>query len=152
MINLLCAQKKPPFGWYYLWLKLSDIGIPQQDISTGTRQLDTIKFFSDQPNSAMSGGTQALSISIVPSKGIWGRIQPHLHNQGIQEKIMVCLNDTATDHPKRLHDLFSQYLQGAAANIWTAVLNTVPVASQMAITLKAATKAYCEKIAAVANI
>eukprot|EP00957_Ditylum_brightwellii_P073744 5604565-Ditylum_brightwellii.AAC.1 len=43
MSNPLCAQKKPPFGWYYSWLKLSDIGKPPQDINAGMRQPDMIK-------------------------------------------------------------------------------------------------------------
>eukprot|EP00957_Ditylum_brightwellii_P045255 3431198-Ditylum_brightwellii.AAC.1 len=38
MNNLLQAQKKPLFGWYYAWLKLSDIRELQQDIDAGKQQ------------------------------------------------------------------------------------------------------------------
>eukprot|EP00957_Ditylum_brightwellii_P025586 1933663-Ditylum_brightwellii.AAC.1 len=72
MSNLLQAQKKPPFGWYYTWLKLSNIKEPQQDINTGMRQPETIKVSWDQPDSNQSGGTWALSVSVVPDKGILG--------------------------------------------------------------------------------
>eukprot|EP00957_Ditylum_brightwellii_P151410 11530252-Ditylum_brightwellii.AAC.1 len=42
MSNLLQAQKKPPVGWYYMWLNLSNTGEPQQDItSSGTSQITT---------------------------------------------------------------------------------------------------------------
>eukprot|EP00957_Ditylum_brightwellii_P152088 11579774-Ditylum_brightwellii.AAC.1 len=68
MSNLLHAQKKPPFGWYYAWLKLSNIGEPQQEINAGMRQPDTIKVSWDQLDSNQSGGTWALSVSVVTNK------------------------------------------------------------------------------------
>eukprot|EP00957_Ditylum_brightwellii_P098178 7480140-Ditylum_brightwellii.AAC.1 len=72
MSNLLQAQKKPLFGWYYAWLKLSNIGEPQQDINGGMRQPNTIMSSQDQLDSNRSGGTQALSVSVAPDKGIFG--------------------------------------------------------------------------------
>eukprot|EP00957_Ditylum_brightwellii_P210518 15365067-Ditylum_brightwellii.AAC.1 len=72
MSNLLHAQKKPLLEWYCLWLKLSDIGKPRQDINDGMRQPDTIKVFWDQPDSTRSSGTWALSVSIVLNKRILG--------------------------------------------------------------------------------
>eukprot|EP00957_Ditylum_brightwellii_P178976 13633784-Ditylum_brightwellii.AAC.1 len=68
MSNLLWAQKKQPFGWYYVWLKLSNIREPQQDIDAGMMQPDTIKASWDQPDSNRTGGTRALTVSIVPDK------------------------------------------------------------------------------------
>eukprot|EP00957_Ditylum_brightwellii_P031181 2363040-Ditylum_brightwellii.AAC.1 len=68
MSNLLRAQKKPPFWWYYAWLKLSNIGEPQQDIDAGMRQPDTIKVLWDQPDSNRMGGTRVLTVSVVPDK------------------------------------------------------------------------------------
>eukprot|EP00957_Ditylum_brightwellii_P091515 6968861-Ditylum_brightwellii.AAC.1 len=61
MSNLLWAQKKPPFGWYYACVKLSDIGEPQQDINTGMRQPDTIKVSWDQLDINWTGGTRLLT-------------------------------------------------------------------------------------------
>eukprot|EP00957_Ditylum_brightwellii_P063466 4817592-Ditylum_brightwellii.AAC.1 len=48
-------------------------------------------------------------------------------------------------HSKRLHNLFGQCLQGSTTTKWTAVLDTFPVASQMAVTFKETLKAYLEK-------
>eukprot|EP00957_Ditylum_brightwellii_P131066 9997470-Ditylum_brightwellii.AAC.1 len=61
MSNLLWAQKKPPFWWYYAWLKLSNIRELQQDINAGMRQPNTIKVPWDQPDSKQTGGTLALT-------------------------------------------------------------------------------------------
>eukprot|EP00957_Ditylum_brightwellii_P011978 903381-Ditylum_brightwellii.AAC.1 len=72
MSNLLQAQKKPPFGWYYVWLKLSDIGEPQQETDACMRQPDMIKVSYDQTDSNQSGGTWTLSVSVVPDKGTFG--------------------------------------------------------------------------------
>eukprot|EP00957_Ditylum_brightwellii_P111130 8473764-Ditylum_brightwellii.AAC.1 len=58
----------------------------------------------------------------------------------------VCMDDTATDHSKMMHNLFAQFLQGAAATKWTAVFNNFPLASQTAITSEAALMAYLEKL------
>eukprot|EP00957_Ditylum_brightwellii_P129802 9900904-Ditylum_brightwellii.AAC.1 len=68
MSNLLRAQKKSPFGLYYVWLKLSNIGESHQDIDAGMRQPDTVKISWYQPDSNQTGGTQVLSVSIVPDK------------------------------------------------------------------------------------
>eukprot|EP00957_Ditylum_brightwellii_P051923 3938746-Ditylum_brightwellii.AAC.1 len=56
------------------------------------------------------------------------------------------------DHAQRLHNLFGQYLQGAAATKWTAVLDQLPVATRTNITFKEPQKAYLEKIAEVSNL
>eukprot|EP00957_Ditylum_brightwellii_P045025 3415750-Ditylum_brightwellii.AAC.1 len=72
MSNLLRAQKKPPFGWYHAWLKLSVIRELQQDINTVVRQLNTIKVLWDQPYSNQTGGTWALTVNVMPDKGIFG--------------------------------------------------------------------------------
>eukprot|EP00957_Ditylum_brightwellii_P099297 7563708-Ditylum_brightwellii.AAC.1 len=72
MSNLLQAQKKPPFGWYYAWLKLSNIREPQQDIDAGMIQPDMNKVSWDQPDSNWSGQTWPLSVSVVTNKGILG--------------------------------------------------------------------------------
>eukprot|EP00957_Ditylum_brightwellii_P129380 9869802-Ditylum_brightwellii.AAC.1 len=121
MNNLLWAQKKPPFGWYYAWLKLSNIGEPQQDIDDGMRQPDTIKVSWDQPDSNQSGETQALSVSVVPDKGIFGAGYSLIYTiEEFKKKMKVRLDTTATDHAQRLHNLFGQCLQGAAATKWTA--------------------------------
>eukprot|EP00957_Ditylum_brightwellii_P016595 1247334-Ditylum_brightwellii.AAC.1 len=96
MSNLPHAQKNPPFSWYYAWLKPRNIGKPQQDINAGMRQPDTIKVSWDQHNCAMSGRTRALSVSVVAEYNFIYMIK--------EKKIMVCLDDTVKDHPKRLHD------------------------------------------------
>eukprot|EP00957_Ditylum_brightwellii_P052518 3982481-Ditylum_brightwellii.AAC.1 len=72
MSNLVQSQKKLLFGWYYMWLKLSSTGEPQQDIDAGMRQPDMIKISQNQPDSNQSEETWALSISVVPNKGILG--------------------------------------------------------------------------------
>eukprot|EP00957_Ditylum_brightwellii_P047698 3623722-Ditylum_brightwellii.AAC.1 len=51
MSNHLGLRKSHGFGWYYAWLKLIDIGEPQQDIDAGMRQPDTIKVSWEQPYS-----------------------------------------------------------------------------------------------------
>eukprot|EP00957_Ditylum_brightwellii_P204760 15340728-Ditylum_brightwellii.AAC.1 len=61
MSNLLWAQKKPPFGWCYVWLKLSNIREQQQDINAGMRQPNMIKVSRDQPDSNRTGGTWSLT-------------------------------------------------------------------------------------------
>eukprot|EP00957_Ditylum_brightwellii_P067048 5089752-Ditylum_brightwellii.AAC.1 len=68
MSTLLRAQKKPPFGWYYAWLKLSNIREPQQYIDAGMRQPNTIKVSWNQLDSNLTGGTRALTVSVVPDK------------------------------------------------------------------------------------
>eukprot|EP00957_Ditylum_brightwellii_P102180 7789289-Ditylum_brightwellii.AAC.2 len=153
MSNLLWAQKKPQFGWYYAWLKLSNMGEPQQDINTGMRQLDTIKVSWDQPDSNWTGGTWALTVSTVPDKGIFGAEYSLIYTiKEFRKKIVPCLDPTVADHPQRLHDLFSQCLQGAAATKWTAVLDKFPVATRTNITFNEAQKVYLEKMAEVTNL
>eukprot|EP00957_Ditylum_brightwellii_P163921 12479709-Ditylum_brightwellii.AAC.1 len=99
MINLLKAQKKPPFDWYYAWLKLSDIGEPQQDINPGMQQPGTIKVSWDKLDSNQSGGTQALFVSVVPDKDIFGAKYNLIYTiEEFTKKIKVCLDATAADH------------------------------------------------------
>eukprot|EP00957_Ditylum_brightwellii_P115252 8789001-Ditylum_brightwellii.AAC.1 len=128
MSNLFQVQKKPLFGWYYVWLKLSDIGEPQQDINAGMQQLDTIKVSWDQLDSNQSGGIQALSVSVVPNKGIFRA-----------EYSLIYTIEEFTKKIKRL--------QGAAATKWIAVLDQFPVATHIDIMFKEAQKAYLKKIA-----
>eukprot|EP00957_Ditylum_brightwellii_P077046 5854855-Ditylum_brightwellii.AAC.2 len=123
MSNLLQSQKKLLFGWYYAWLKLSDIREQQQDINTGMQQPDTIKVSRDQP----------------PAREF-------------KKKIEVRLDTTSVDHAQRLHNLFGKCLQGAAATKWTAILDQFPVATCTNITFKEAQKDYLEKIAEVSNL
>ena len=93
MRNLLWAQKKPLFGQYYAWLKLIDIREPQKDIDAGMRQPDMIKVSWDQPDSNQSGGTQALSVSVVPNKGIFGAEYSLIYMiKEFRKKIVACLN------------------------------------------------------------
>eukprot|EP00957_Ditylum_brightwellii_P109492 8350713-Ditylum_brightwellii.AAC.1 len=64
---------------------------------------------------------QALTVSVVPDKGIFGAEYSLIYTiEAFRKKIVSCLDLTATDHPQRLHDLFGQCLQGAAATKWTA--------------------------------
>eukprot|EP00957_Ditylum_brightwellii_P167877 12779164-Ditylum_brightwellii.AAC.1 len=56
------------------------------------------------------------------------------------------------DHAKRLHNLFGQCFQGAAATKWTAVLDKFPVNTCTDITFKEAQKGYLEKTAEVSNL
>eukprot|EP00957_Ditylum_brightwellii_P033546 2542945-Ditylum_brightwellii.AAC.1 len=152
MSNLICAQKKPPFGWYYVWLKLSNTGKPQQDTNNDMRQPGTIKVSWDQPYSNQSGGAWALSVSVVPDKGILGAEYSLIYMvDQLKKKIEVHLDNTTKDHAKRLHNLVEQFLQEAAATIWTAILDTLPAATQTNIMLKEAFKVYLEKIAEVPN-
>eukprot|EP00957_Ditylum_brightwellii_P039687 3002483-Ditylum_brightwellii.AAC.1 len=124
MNNLLWAQKKPLFGWYYEWLKLSDIWEPQQDINAGMRQPDTIKISWDQLDSNQTEGTRALSVSAVPDKDIFGAEYSLIYTiEEFRKKIVAHLDSTAADHPQRLHNLFSQCLQGATATKWIAILD-----------------------------
>eukprot|EP00957_Ditylum_brightwellii_P045132 3422007-Ditylum_brightwellii.AAC.1 len=142
------AQKKPPFGWCYAWLKLSDIEELQQDINAGMRQPDMIKVLWDQPDSNRTGGTQVLTVSVVSDKGIFGAEYSLIYTiKEFRKKIVPCLDPTATDHLQRLHNLFGQCLQGAAATKWSAVLDKFPVATRTNITFKEAQKAYLEKVA-----
>eukprot|EP00957_Ditylum_brightwellii_P198633 15139107-Ditylum_brightwellii.AAC.1 len=107
MSNLLQAQKTPPFGWYYAWLKMSDIREPQQDIDAGMQQPDTFKVSWDQPDSNQSGGTWSLTISVVTNKGIYGAECSFIYTiEEFKKKIKVCLDTTAADHAQRLHNLF----------------------------------------------
>eukprot|EP00957_Ditylum_brightwellii_P046650 3540579-Ditylum_brightwellii.AAC.1 len=117
------------------------------------RKPDTIKVSWDQLDSNQTGGTQALTMSIVPNKGIFGAEYSLIYTiEEFCEKIMACLDSTAADHPQRLHDLFGQCLQGAAATKWIAVMDRFPVAMRTNITFKEAQKAYLKKIAEVTNL
>eukprot|EP00957_Ditylum_brightwellii_P066271 5030011-Ditylum_brightwellii.AAC.1 len=99
MSNLLRVQKKPPFGWYYAWLKLSDIREPQHDINAGMQQPDMIKDSWVQPDSNQSGGTWALSVGVVPGKGIFGAKYSLIYTiEEFTKKIKFCLDATAADH------------------------------------------------------
>eukprot|EP00957_Ditylum_brightwellii_P148144 11279168-Ditylum_brightwellii.AAC.1 len=92
------------------------------------RQPDTIKVSWDQPVSNQTGGTQALSVSVVLDKGIFGAGYSLIYTiEEFRKKFVACLDSTATDYLQRLHNLFSQCLQGAAANKWIAVLDKFPV-------------------------
>eukprot|EP00957_Ditylum_brightwellii_P196811 14994526-Ditylum_brightwellii.AAC.1 len=52
----IIQKKKLSFGWYYVWLKLSNIVEPQQDIGTGMRQPDALKGTTgQQPNWRKAG-------------------------------------------------------------------------------------------------
>eukprot|EP00957_Ditylum_brightwellii_P196640 14982470-Ditylum_brightwellii.AAC.1 len=147
MSNLLWAQKKPLFGWYYVWLKLSNIRGPQQDINAGIRQPDTFKVSWDQPDSNQTGGMRVLTMSVVPNKGIFGAEYSLIYTiKESRKKIVAHLDPTAADHPQRLHNLFGQCLQGAVATKWITALDKFPVATCTAITFKEAQKAYLEKI------
>eukprot|EP00957_Ditylum_brightwellii_P024620 1860044-Ditylum_brightwellii.AAC.1 len=117
------------------------------------RQPDTIKVSWDQADSARSGGTYALSVSIVPNKGIFGAEYSLIYTlKEFKKKIKVHLDSTAMDHSKRLHNLFGQCLQGPTSTKCTAVLDILPVASQTAITFQVHLKTYLEKNAKVANL
>eukprot|EP00957_Ditylum_brightwellii_P031329 2374938-Ditylum_brightwellii.AAC.1 len=153
MNNPLQTQKKPPFGWYYAWLKLINIREPQQDMNAGMRQPDMIKVSWDQPDSNQSGGTWALSVSVVPGKGILGAEYSLIYMiEEFKKKIEVRLDAIITDHAQRLHNLFGQCLQGAASTKWTAVLDQFQVTTCTNITFKEAQKAYLEKITEVSNL
>eukprot|EP00957_Ditylum_brightwellii_P192480 14654817-Ditylum_brightwellii.AAC.1 len=66
----------------------------------------------------------------MPDKGIWGAEYILIYTiDKSKKKIEGCLDNMATDYAKRLHNLFRQCLQGAAATKWTAVLDTFPVAT-----------------------
>eukprot|EP00957_Ditylum_brightwellii_P010050 758243-Ditylum_brightwellii.AAC.1 len=71
--------------------------------------------------------------------------QPDSARSGFKKKIKVHLDNSAMDHPKKLHGLFGQHLHRAVATKWTAMVNTFPMASQMAITFQVALKAYFGK-------
>eukprot|EP00957_Ditylum_brightwellii_P098543 7506694-Ditylum_brightwellii.AAC.1 len=153
MSNLLRAQKKPLFGWYYEWLKPSDIEEPQQNIGAGTRHPNTIKVSWVQPDSNQTGGIRALTVSVVPNKGIFGAEYSLIYTiEEFRKKIVAHLDSTAADHLQRLHNLFGQCLQGAVATKWIAVLDKFPVATCTDITFKEAQKAYLEKIVEVTNL
>eukprot|EP00957_Ditylum_brightwellii_P096153 7325951-Ditylum_brightwellii.AAC.1 len=80
------------------------------------RQPDTIKVSWDQPDSNQTGGTWALTVSIMPDKGIFGAEYSLIYMiKKFRKKIVSHLDPTAEDHPQRLHNLFRQCLQGAAA-------------------------------------
>eukprot|EP00957_Ditylum_brightwellii_P052779 4001061-Ditylum_brightwellii.AAC.1 len=105
------------------------------------RQPDTIKVSWDQLDSNQSGGTWALSVSVVPNKGTFGAEYNLIYAiDEFKKKIEVSLDATVTDHAQRLHDLFEQCLQGAAATKWTAVLDQFPVSTCTDITFKEAQK------------
>eukprot|EP00957_Ditylum_brightwellii_P093947 7154114-Ditylum_brightwellii.AAC.1 len=151
MSYLLWAQKKPPFGWYYVWLKLSDIGEQMQD--AGMKQPDTIKVSWDQLDSNQTEGTQMLTVSVVPDKGIFMSEYSLIYTiEEFRKKIVAHLDPITTDHPQRLHNLFGQYLQGAVATKWPTILDKFPVVTRTNITFKEAQKAYLEKIAKVKNL
>eukprot|EP00957_Ditylum_brightwellii_P079894 6076623-Ditylum_brightwellii.AAC.1 len=117
------------------------------------RQPDTIKVSWDQPDSNRTGGTRALTVSVVPDKGIFGAEYSLIYMiNEFRKKIVAHLDSTAADHLQRLHDLFGQCLQGAAATKWITVLDKFPVATRTNITFKEAQKAYLEKIAEVTNL
>ena len=117
------------------------------------QQLDTIEVSWDQLDSNQNGGTQAFSGSVVPNKGIFGAEYSLIYTlKEFKKKIEVCLDNTTTYHAKRLHNLFGQCLQGAAATKWTAMLDQFPVATHTNITFKEAQKAYIEKISEVSNL
>eukprot|EP00957_Ditylum_brightwellii_P101497 7734581-Ditylum_brightwellii.AAC.1 len=117
------------------------------------RQPDMIKVSWDQLDSNQSGGTQALSISVVPNKGIVGAEYSIICTiEEFKKKIKVCLDATATNYAQRLHNLFWQCLQGATATKWTAVLDQFPVAACTDTTFKEAQKAYLKKVAEVSNL
>eukprot|EP00957_Ditylum_brightwellii_P022556 1701751-Ditylum_brightwellii.AAC.1 len=110
------------------------------------RQPDTIKVLWDQPDSNQTRGTQALTVSFMPDKGtFWAEYSLIYTIKEFRKKIVACLHPTAADHPKRLHNLFDQCLQGAAATKWIAVMDKFPVAMRTNITFKEAQKAYLEK-------
>eukprot|EP00957_Ditylum_brightwellii_P006296 477757-Ditylum_brightwellii.AAC.1 len=89
---------------------------------------------------------------VVPDKGIFGAENSLIYMiKEFRKNIVPCLDPTAADHLQRLHDLFGQCLQGAAATKWTAVLDKFPLATRTNITFKEAQKAYLEKIAEVTN-
>eukprot|EP00957_Ditylum_brightwellii_P115390 8800650-Ditylum_brightwellii.AAC.1 len=111
------------------------------------RHPDTIKVSWDQPDSNQSGGTWALSVSVVLDKGIFGAEYNLIYTiEEFKKKIKVHLDATTMDHAQRLHILFGQCLQGATTK-WTAVLGQFPVAFHTNITFKEAQKAYLKKIA-----
>eukprot|EP00957_Ditylum_brightwellii_P030380 2301102-Ditylum_brightwellii.AAC.1 len=88
------------------------------------RQPDTIKVLWDQLDSNQTGGMRALTVSVVPDKGIFGAEYSLIYTiKEFRKKIVPRLDHTATDHPQKLHNLFDQCLQGAAATKWTAVLD-----------------------------
>eukprot|EP00957_Ditylum_brightwellii_P150783 11480885-Ditylum_brightwellii.AAC.1 len=92
------AQKKSLFGWYYVWLKLSDIVEQQQDIDAGMRQPDTIKVSCDQPDSNQTGGTRVLTVRDVPDKGIFGAEYSLIYTiEEFRKKIVPHLDPTAAD-------------------------------------------------------
>eukprot|EP00957_Ditylum_brightwellii_P107403 8195275-Ditylum_brightwellii.AAC.1 len=112
------------------------------------RQPDTIKVSWDQPDSNQTGGTWALTVSIVPDKGIFGAEYSLIYTiEEFRKKIVPRRDPTAADHPQRLHNLFGQCLQGVAATKWTAVLDKFPVVTCTDITFKEAQKAYLKKVA-----
>eukprot|EP00957_Ditylum_brightwellii_P105771 8066485-Ditylum_brightwellii.AAC.1 len=75
------------------------------------RQPDTIKVSWDQPESNWTGGMRALSMSVVPDKGILGAEYSLIYMiKELRKKIVAHLDSTAVDHLQRLHDLFGQCL------------------------------------------
>eukprot|EP00957_Ditylum_brightwellii_P120802 9213975-Ditylum_brightwellii.AAC.1 len=73
------------------------------------RQPDTIKVSWDQPDSNQTGGTQALSVSVMPNKGIFGAEYSLINMiKEFRKKIAACLDSTAADNLQRLHNLFGQ--------------------------------------------
>eukprot|EP00957_Ditylum_brightwellii_P007898 598056-Ditylum_brightwellii.AAC.1 len=63
------------------------------------RQPDMIKVSWDQPDTNQSGGTQALSVSVGPDKGILGAEYSLIYMiEEFKKKIKVCLDATSTDH------------------------------------------------------
>eukprot|EP00957_Ditylum_brightwellii_P069359 5265234-Ditylum_brightwellii.AAC.1 len=95
MSNLRGAQKKPSFGWYHTWLKLSHIGKPQQYINAGMRQPDRIKVSWDQPDINWAGGTCALFVSVVPDQNLFGAKCSLIYAINEFKKKIKCLQGAA---------------------------------------------------------
>eukprot|EP00957_Ditylum_brightwellii_P206717 15349643-Ditylum_brightwellii.AAC.1 len=75
------------------------------------RQPNTIKVSWDQPDSNWTGGTRALTVSVVPDKYIFGAEYSLIYTiKEFRKKIVTRLDPTAAYHPQRLHDLFGQCL------------------------------------------
>eukprot|EP00957_Ditylum_brightwellii_P014639 1103120-Ditylum_brightwellii.AAC.1 len=69
------------------------------------RQPDTIKVLWDQLDSNRTGGTRALTVSVVPDKGVFGAEYSLIYMiEELRKKIVPCLDLTAADHPQRLHN------------------------------------------------
>ena len=155
MSNLIRAQKNPPFGWYYAWLKLNEYGEPEKDIEAGLKQPETTKVTWDQPDSASqrTARTRDMSANIVPDKGIFGAEYAIIHTiPDFEKKIKARLDSTGPDFVRQLHDLFGQCLQGEASTKWTSVLDRYPIGNRTVDTFKLAIKDYLEKIAEVKNL